>query len=46
MGGRRARRPLVESPVEVGPQPPSVEIVAQHVGWTVGPPAVILITIK
>src|SRR5439155_4556586 len=44
MGGRRARRPVIESPVEVGPQPSSVQIVAQHVGWTAAPPAVILMT--
>jgi len=46
MGGRRPRRLLVEGPVEIGPQPSSIEIVAQHVGWTVGPLAVILVTTK
>ena len=44
MGCRRAGRALLEGSIEVGPQSASSEKVAQHVGWTVGPPVAILMT--
>src|SRR5207245_9348857 len=44
MGRRRARRLRVQGLVEVGPDPTSVPIAGQHVGWTVRPPLAILTT--
>ena len=46
MGCRRARRPFVERSIEVGAQSSPVQIVAQHVGWTVIPHAVILVVAR
>ena len=42
MGGRRARRLLVQGAIEVGPQAPSRPIAGQHRRWTDPPPTVIL----